>query len=632
MSDRVGQQIGNYRLVQHLGSGGFADVYLARQVYLDSPAAIKLLRTNLAQEDMEGFRQEARTLVRLIHPHIVRLLDFGLEGNTPFLVMDYAPNGTLRQRHQRGERLPLDTVVDYVQQIASALQYAHDQKVIHRDIKPENMLLGRNQEILLTDFGIAVVAQSTRIQLTQETVGTISYMAPEQIQAHPRPASDQYSLGVVVYEWLSGSRPFSGSFTEVAAKHLMVPPPPLRGQMPNISPAIEEVVFTALAKDPKQRFGTVQAFALALKQASQTQPGAYPTIDQYGNATYQPTLPANLPPTVLQMQPSEPPTILNTPARTPLAQTPEPAVFLNTPNRPQERVFLPKREGEIPTVVTRPGAPTHPISSPFIDNQLKPAPRGISRRAIVVTGVAAVGVAAIGGITWFLLPRSYTASSGQTTGATNGTTPTAQPSPTSQPTQPIVSTLVHDTFHRPDQIFWGTASDGHRWRGQANVSTEFTIAGGRGQIHRVANGASLYTATLGPATTDTDLVVSAYLSQFNPSHIGVMLRWQDDNNYYKVLIDEHQLQIFKRVNHALTILQKIPFSAQANTSFTIRFRVVGTTLQAKAWQTANIEPAGWMATATDTSFQSGIGGLRPQLNQNTTLQVSLFKITKASNS
>ncbi len=217
MSDRVGQQIGNYRLVQHLGSGGFADVYLAAQIYLDSPAAIKLLRTNLAQDDLESFREEARTLVRLIHPHIVRLLDFGLEGTTPFLVMDYAPNGTLRQRHQRGERLPLATVVDYVQQIAIALQYAHNQKVIHRDIKPENMLLGRNQEILLTDFGIAVVAQSTRIQLTQETVGTISYMAPEQIQAHPRPASDQYSLGIVVYEWLCGSRPFSGSFTEVAA-------------------------------------------------------------------------------------------------------------------------------------------------------------------------------------------------------------------------------------------------------------------------------------------------------------------------------------------------------------------------------------------------------------------------------
>ena len=209
MVDRTGEQIGNYRLVKLIGSGGFAEVYLGRQVYLDSPAAIKLLHTNLAQDDWEGFRAEARTLVSLVHPHIIRLLDFGRDGNTPFLVMDYAPNGTLRQRIQRGQRQPLATVVNYTNQIASALQYAHNQKVIHRDIKPENMLVGRENEILLTDFGIAVVAQSTRTQFTQETVGTIAYMAPEQIQAHPRAASDQYSLGVVVYEWLSGNRPLT---------------------------------------------------------------------------------------------------------------------------------------------------------------------------------------------------------------------------------------------------------------------------------------------------------------------------------------------------------------------------------------------------------------------------------------
>src|SRR5690349_13128038 len=114
MSDRVGQQLGNYRLERLLGSGGFADVYLGKQIYLDSLAAIKLLKTTLSEGDREDFRAEARTLVRLIHPHIVRILDFGLEDNTPFLVMDYAPNGTLRQRHQRGERLSLGIVVDYV--------------------------------------------------------------------------------------------------------------------------------------------------------------------------------------------------------------------------------------------------------------------------------------------------------------------------------------------------------------------------------------------------------------------------------------------------------------------------------------------------------------------------------------
>ncbi len=266
--DRVGEQVGNYRLEQMLGSGGFAEVYLGRHVFLDSPAAIKLLHTNLAQGDIEGFRSEAITLVRLIHPHIVRILDFGLEGNTPFLVMDYAPNGTLRQRYARGEQVPVTLVVDYVKQVASGLQYAHDQKIIHRDIKPENMLLGRRDEILLSDFGIAVVAQTTHAGLMYDTPGTITYMAPEHIQGQSRKASDQYSLGTVVYEWLTGYPPFIGSFTAVAAGHMFAVPSSLRDKVPTISPEVEQVVLMALAKDPKQRFESVLAFAAALEQAS----------------------------------------------------------------------------------------------------------------------------------------------------------------------------------------------------------------------------------------------------------------------------------------------------------------------------------------------------------------------------
>src|SRR5437660_6961319 len=190
MIDRTGEQIGNYRLTKLLGSGGFAHVYLGRHVYLDSPAAIKVMYMNITQEDWENFRAEARTLARLLHPHIIRLLDFGLDGQIPYLVMDYAPNGTIRQRVQPGERLPLTTVMEYTNQLANALQYAHDQKVIHRDIKPENILLGADNELLLTDFGIAVVVQGTSTHVTQETAGTIAYIAPEQLQSHARPASD----------------------------------------------------------------------------------------------------------------------------------------------------------------------------------------------------------------------------------------------------------------------------------------------------------------------------------------------------------------------------------------------------------------------------------------------------------
>src|SRR5947209_228990 len=228
MADRVGQQLGNYRLLRLLGQGGFAEVYLGEHIYLDTPAAIKVLHTRLASDEVEHFQTEARTVARLVHPHIVRVLDYGVEGSTPFLVIDYAPNGTLRQRHPRGVALPLPTVVSYVAQIADALQYAHEQKVIHRDVKPENMLMGRRNEVLLSDFGIALVTQSSRYNSTQglqDLAGTIAYMAPEQIQSQAIPSSDQYSLAIVVYEWLSGTRPFQGSFAEIAVKHTLALPP-----------------------------------------------------------------------------------------------------------------------------------------------------------------------------------------------------------------------------------------------------------------------------------------------------------------------------------------------------------------------------------------------------------------------
>ncbi len=275
MADRVGEQLGNYRLLKLIGRGGFADVYLGEHVRLGNQAAIKVLQTRLENEDILAFQQEARTIGRLAHPNIVRVFDFAVQDGVPFLAMDYAPNGTLRQRYARGMRVPLETVIVYVKQVADALQYAHEQKVIHRDVKPENMLVGRLDDILLSDFGIAVVSQSSRHQTSSEMVGTVGYMAPEQIQGHPRPASDQYALGIVVYEWLCGERPFNGGVTEVATQQLIAPPPPLRARVPTLAPAVEDAVMTALAKDPNQRFGSVRAFAAALENAAHAQPSIY---------------------------------------------------------------------------------------------------------------------------------------------------------------------------------------------------------------------------------------------------------------------------------------------------------------------------------------------------------------------
>ena len=268
MADLVGQQLGPYRLIRLLGRGGFADVYLGEQIYLGNLAAIKVLSGPLLPEARSGFLAEARTLIRLAHPHIIRVLDYGVQDQTPFLVMEYAPGGTLRRRHPTGERLPLAIVIAYVQQVAGALQYAHRERLIHRDVKPDNLLLGRGGEILLSDFGIAVLAHSTRSQCTEDIAGTVSYMAPEQIQGHPCRASDQYALGVIVYEWLSGSRPFSGSFVEVAAKHCLAQPPPLHAERLGLPAAVEAVIMRGLAKRPQQRFTSVQTFAAALCEAA----------------------------------------------------------------------------------------------------------------------------------------------------------------------------------------------------------------------------------------------------------------------------------------------------------------------------------------------------------------------------
>jgi len=263
---RVGQRLGNYQIVRLLGEGGFGEVYLGEHIHLGSQAAIKVLNSRLTSKEISPFLAEARTLIRLIHPHIVRVLDFGIEDKTPFLVMDYAPNGTLRQLHPDDKPLPLELIISYVKQVAAALQFAHNEKIIHRDVKPENMLVGTRQDILLSDFGIAMIAQSSRYQGLMDLAGTIAYMAPEQIQAHPRSASDQYSLGVVVYEWLCGERPFHGSFKEIAIKHALVAPPSLRKRRSSIPAIVEETVFKAMAKDPKDRFGNVWEFAVALEK------------------------------------------------------------------------------------------------------------------------------------------------------------------------------------------------------------------------------------------------------------------------------------------------------------------------------------------------------------------------------
>src|SRR5947209_9552862 len=445
MAERLGQQLGNYLLTRLLGEGGFAEVYLGEHIHLGTVAAVKVLHAQLTTNDVAQFNNEARTIAHLEHPHIVRVLDYGVENKTPFLVLIHAANGSLRQRHPKGTVLSLGEVVSYIQQLAPALQYAHDEKLIHRDIKPENMLLGRNNEVLLSDFGIAVVAQSSRYQEGgQEIGGTIAYMAPEQLQGRAVPASDQYALGIITYEWLSGDRPFQGSFPEIASQHMLVPPAPLRLKIPGIPKDIEEVVMRALAKDPQQRFMRVEAYANALEHACQVVP---PLVIQSGQSSpgTQNTLSDQSRTALLGVEPQNQFPSGNYGAIAPGQLTPN---LNGTPPSPSLKTdMLGTPQGDQPTNTYRnilpgqssPGFSSMPtyqsqtspgqnlsrgqfLSTPR-DGKNPPANKGVSRRVVVLGLAGLAGVLLLGGGLSLLAhsSQSQNATSGNSTSNTDTT-------------------------------------------------------------------------------------------------------------------------------------------------------------------------------------------------------------------
>ena len=607
MADRVGQQLGNYQLQRIIGTGGFAEVYLAEHKYLRTKAAIKILHAQLANDDQEYFLAEARTVAHLIHPHIIRVLEFGIESATPFLVMDYAPNGTLRQLHPKGSRVPLATVVSYVKQLAEALDYAHSQQVIHRDIKPENMLVGSKNDVLLSDFGIAQVAQSSRYQNVRDMAGTIAYMAPEQISAHPRTASDQYSLAIVVYEWLRGERPFQGSFTEIAVKHNLVPPPSFHERVPGLTAAVEEVVLTALAKEPQQRFATVSAFAQALEQASlSVSENSAPTQYELKVPQYSTVPVLNSPPPVRIQNPVTPilfhddATVMSEPSRA--IGFAEPASLVATqmalPVMPAERVTT-----------------TDPIT------------RKRPSRSRIWFALALVLLVLIGSTGIFFTVFAHRASAGNASSIVTTASSIVSASPTLVPTNEIVA---QDTFQRGDQTFWGTASDGQQWREEANSKPFFLIKNQTGQVDAPSNGA--FNALLGPQRNNEDIVFSGSVNHFAQNvNIGAVMRWTDEGDWYKALIDGNHLALIKHVHGVATTISSVSFAAQDNASYSLHFRIVGTTLYANVWQSNQQESQTWMLTGQDSSFATvhGFGGLRFSVQSGTVVTITSFRAAKA---
>lgn len=439
MFNRVGQQLGNYQLVRLLGEGGFAQVYLGKHIYLGTQAAIKVLHTQLSSDDVDNFRTEASIIAHLTHPNIVRVLEFGVEGKMPFLVMDYAPNGTLRQHHPKGESIPLSTVIGYVKQVADALQYAHDAKLVHRDVKPENMLLGPKNNLLLSDFGIAMVVQSSLYQNTYDMAGTMAYMAPEQIQGKPRPASDQYSLGITVYEWLTGSRPFYGSLAELAGQHLSVPPPPLCAIVPSISPSVEQVVIKSLAKDPKQRYASVKIFATNLEQADKMQSSSHSfSVTALPLTQLHPTLKIDINPIKQSLMPHD---ILPNPSP-PMKDT---IIPYSPSSQSLDAVIAPSQASQTapiplpPTILISPHG--HSTTKPIQTSEARLFEHRFSRR-IVLLGLTGLTIAG-SGYFWVANLQKPRLSSHTNPAPTSTHIPTPTSSPSPSPTSQSIKTALY---------------------------------------------------------------------------------------------------------------------------------------------------------------------------------------------
>jgi serine/threonine-protein kinase len=248
---------GRFTIERELGEGGMAAVYLARDLSLQRRVAIKVLSPAMLMErGMVGrFKQEAVTIAAMRHPHIVTVHGVEHHDQLHFFVLDYVEGGSLQQVLNRYGPLPLPAAMAWLSQVAAALEYAHRRNVVHRDIKPGNILLDHDGNAIVTDFGIAKVAEKSGFTQTGTTMGTPSYMSPEQCLARPvGPPSDQYALGIVAYEMLTGRVPFSGSPLEVMRSHTDDVPAPVTDARPDCPPALAQVVARMLAKDPSARW------------------------------------------------------------------------------------------------------------------------------------------------------------------------------------------------------------------------------------------------------------------------------------------------------------------------------------------------------------------------------------------
>ncbi len=281
-SSLIGQKLGKYEITELVGRGGMATVYKGYQRDIDRFVAVKVLppHPNLDEQFIDRFQLEARTIARLQHPHILPVYDYGTQDNILYIAVAYVRGGSLSDRIDQGQ-MPLLDIEVLLKQIAAALDYAHRQGVIHRDIKPDNILLDGEGNALLADFGIVkLLEEDSRLTATGGLIGTPAYMAPEQAkgQSNVDGLADIYSLGIVIFEMITGQQPYrADSPLQVALQHVTEPPPRITSKRSGLPPALERVMLKVMAKEPGDRYKTATALADDFSHAiHQSDPALYP--------------------------------------------------------------------------------------------------------------------------------------------------------------------------------------------------------------------------------------------------------------------------------------------------------------------------------------------------------------------
>ena len=261
---------GRYEIVKSIGEGGMANVYLANDKILDRKVAIKVLRGDLANDEkfIRRFQREAQSVANLSHPNIVEVYDVEEEEGQHYIVMEYIEGKTLKQLLQKRGSLTLSEVIDIMLQLTDGLAHAHDAYIIHRDIKPQNIMIQDDGLVKITDFGIAMALNATQLTQTNSVMGSVHYLPPEQANGKSSTIkSDIYSLGILMYELITGSVPFKGdNAVEIALKHLKEKIPSIRRQNPTIPQSVENIVLRATAKNPKNRYDSVKDMNKDLKE------------------------------------------------------------------------------------------------------------------------------------------------------------------------------------------------------------------------------------------------------------------------------------------------------------------------------------------------------------------------------